>query len=129
MRLNNIFISMLFTLYSSTIPKLDNNKYENDIFSIPYMGLPTEVTVNTVNTIPNVKNERIKSKAIFFKSIFKKYVLKLTKTSPRSLEGLRHLCYFFCHLFFIYYVYLLRGVIYFHLFLFNMYTCFAKKNT
>ncbi len=66
---------MLFTLYSSTIPKLDNNKYENDIFSIPQMGLPTEVTVKTVNIIPNVKNERIKSKAIFFKSIFKKYVL------------------------------------------------------
>ena len=85
MRLNNIFISMLFTLYSSTIPKLDNNKYENDIFSIPYMGLPTEVTVNTVNTIPNVKNERIKSKAIFFKSIFKKYVLKLTKTNTHKI--------------------------------------------
>ena len=71
---------MLFTLHSSTIPKLDNNKYEN--ISFQYHRWPfTEVTVNTVNTIPNVKNERIKIK-LFFKSIFKKYVLKLTKQIP-----------------------------------------------
>ena len=35
------------------------------------MGLPTEVTVNTVNTIPNVKNKELKVK-LFFLNLFLK---------------------------------------------------------
>ena len=50
-------------------------------------------------------------------------------TSPWSLEGLRHICYFFCHLF-LFNMYIgFAELFIFICFLFNMYTCFAEKNT